>query len=418
MSDVGRTPIAWQVYPLGFTGAPVRPNGPEERQCVHRLGHLNEWLDYVVEMGCNMLILGPIFSADTHGYDTLDFFAIDPRLGDEQDFDALAQGCSERGIQLVLDGVFNHVAASHELVQTALAHGQNSSESELFRIDFAADPPRPAVFEGHESLVSFNHDSAAVADLVVEVMCYWAAKGVAGWRLDAVYAIDPDFWPGVLERVRDQYPDVFIFGEMIHGDYVDYVQRSTIDSVTQYELWKACWSALRDENFFELQWTLQRHNALLETFVPITFVGNHDTSRIASQVGDSKAVLAATLLFTLPGHPVVYYGDELGWHAHKEEKLGGDDAVRPMFPANPAQIEEHNQWMLSLYRELIALRRNFPQVTNGRVYDDEVSNTRLVYHVDDAHGQRVFDVELDVTERPTARVWVDGEQRFSWEAAC
>lgn len=75
--------ICWQVYPLGFTGAPVRPSGDHERVLTHRLRHLLGWLDHQVELGTNALLLGPIFASSTHGYDATDHFAIDPRLGDD-----------------------------------------------------------------------------------------------------------------------------------------------------------------------------------------------------------------------------------------------------------------------------------------------------------------------------------------------
>ena len=112
--------IWWHVYPLGFTGAPVRPEMGPDAGATHRLRRLEPWLDYVIELGCNGLLLGPIFDSETHGYDTLDYYRIDPRLGDEGDFDRLVAACKERGIKLVLDGVFNHVGRGHPLFQRAI----------------------------------------------------------------------------------------------------------------------------------------------------------------------------------------------------------------------------------------------------------------------------------------------------------
>ncbi|HEY6786209.1 MAG TPA: alpha-amylase family glycosyl hydrolase, partial [Trebonia sp.] len=100
--------IWWHVYPLGFTGA-ERAALPPGEPVRHRLRHLARWLDYAVELGCNGLLLGPIFAAETHGYDTVDHFRIDPRLGDDEDFDALVAAARARGVRIALDGVFNHV---------------------------------------------------------------------------------------------------------------------------------------------------------------------------------------------------------------------------------------------------------------------------------------------------------------------
>lgn len=100
---------------------------------------------------------------------------------------------------------------------------------------------------------------------------------------------------GVLDarfaRRAAQIPDVWIMGEVIHGDYPAIVRQSGMDSLTQYELWKAIWSSLESANFYELDWSLKRHNEFLESFAPQTFVGNHDVTRIASRVGDAGASL-------------------------------------------------------------------------------------------------------------------------------
>src|SRR6188508_613052 len=94
--------IWWHVYPLGFTDALHAGPG-------HRLGQLVDWLDYAVELGASGLQLGPVFASGSHGYDTVDHFRVDPRLGDDADLVALVDAAHRRGLRVVLDGVFNHV---------------------------------------------------------------------------------------------------------------------------------------------------------------------------------------------------------------------------------------------------------------------------------------------------------------------
>ncbi|HMS38029.1 MAG TPA: alpha-amylase family glycosyl hydrolase, partial [Arachnia sp.] len=270
--------IWWHVYPLGFCGAPIRG----EHTAAPRLRRLLNWLDYAVELGASGLLLGPIFASEAHGYDTLDFFRIDPRLGTDEDFDELVAGCRERGLHILLDGVFSHVGSGHPELRRALAEGPDGEAAGLFDIDWdAPGGPAPRVFEGHGALARLNHDSPRTVDLVADVMTHWIDRGASGWRLDAAYSVDASFWARTLPRVRERHPDAWVLGEVIHGDYPAFVASSTADSVTQYELWKAIWSSLKDRNFFELDWTLTRHNALLDAFVPNTFVGNHDVTRIA-----------------------------------------------------------------------------------------------------------------------------------------
>ena len=100
------------------------------------------------------------------------------------------------------------------------------------------------------------------------------------------------------------------------------VEAATFDSATQYELWKAIWSSLNDGNFFELDWALQRHNGFLASFAPLTFIGNHDVTRIASRLERPEHVAhALVILLTVGGVPSVYAGDEFGFRGVKEERL-------------------------------------------------------------------------------------------------
>lgn len=382
MSSWAPYAIWWHVYPLGFTGAPAEEL-PAEAEPVHRLGHLINWLDYAIELGCSGILLGPIFASASHGYDTVDYLRIDPRLGDEADFVRLADECRARGLHLLLDGVFNHVGRDFPQFQQALAEGKGSQYDNWFKIywdnpaneDGAADYE---CFEGHRALVTLNHDEPAVADYVSTVMNHWQDRGASGWRLDAAYAVPPAFWRGVLPAVRSAHPDTWIVGEMIHGDYSGYVAESGIDSVTQYELWKATWSSINDGNFYELAWALERHEGFAREFLPMTFVGNHDVTRIASKLENPEFVgHALALLFTLAGSPSIYYGDEQGLRGDKEERIGGDDAIRPAYPSSPDELPDRHSPALRMHEELIALRRRHAWLAECVTTASLVANEQL-----------------------------------------
>ncbi len=397
--------IWWHVYPLGACGAPIRGASGELE---HRLRRLDGWLDYVIELGCSGLLLGPIFASSTHGYDTTDYFRIDPRLGDDDDFEHLMAECNRRGLSMVLDGVFNHVGIHHPMVAEAL----NDPENSLIRLEQDADGVRTEDWEGHGDLANLDHSKPAVADLVTEVMLHWLRRGIAGWRLDVAYAVPSEFWREVTARVRKEFPDAIFIGEVIHGDYPGIAQAGTLDTATQYELWKAIWSSLKDENFFELAWTLKRHDEFSQENIMQTFVGNHDVSRIASLTGDAGAALAVAILMTTPGMPSIYYGDEQGFRAEKGTGEAADDPMRPPLPQSPADLVPNGEWLHRLHQDLIGLRRRNPWVTRGHLQVSENDQTSITYNVEaDSH---VMHTELGLKPQPHVRVLVDGEVQFTW----
>ncbi len=211
--------VWWQVYPLGFVGAETRALDPGAEP-VHRLRDIIGWLDYAVELGASGIAMGPVFPSETHGYDTVDYFTIDPRLGDDSDFDALISAAHDRGIRVLLDGVFNHVGRGFSAFQRVLAEVRGASTASWFHLSWpdglhgcagraddgagglgaearpgeAPGEPGYRDFGGHHQLVALNHGSPAVVEHVTKVMNHWLDRGADGWRLDAAYAVPPRFW--------------------------------------------------------------------------------------------------------------------------------------------------------------------------------------------------------------------------------
>ena len=408
MTTWGDHAILWQVYPLGFTGAEpaALPDGEPAR---HRLSRLEPWLDYAVALGASGLALGPLFTSGSHGYDTVDHYTIDPRLGDQRDFDDLLEAAHARGLRVLLDGVFNHVGRGFPAFRRALDQGPGSPDATWFRLAWpdgarTGAEPEYDTFEGHPGLVALNHDEPAVAQYVTDVMRHWLRAGADGWRLDAAYAVPAGFWAAVLPKVRAQHPDAYFVGEVIHGDYERIVSSSGLDSVTQYELWKAIWSSLNDRNFFELAWALDRHNGFLDTFVPFTFTGNHDVTRLASRLIDDRHLAhALVVLCTVGGTPAVYYGDEQAFRGVKEDRPGGDDDIRPGFPATPADLAPDGWPVYRLHQDLIGLRRRHPWLHRARSQVLDLANEHLVYEVTGEGGRLVVARSVADTE-VTARL--------------
>ena len=383
--------IWWQVYPLGFVGAfPVSSEPPQPDQ--HRLRRLVDWLDHAIALGASGVALGPIFASRTHGYDTTDHYRIDPRLGDDADFDHLVAEARRRGLRVLLDGVFNHVGLDFPRYREAPA---DEAAARWFR----GRPGRFHTFEGHAELITLNHDNPEVVDYTVDVMTHWLDRGADGWRLDAAYAVPERFWASTLPRVRERFPESWFVGELIHGDYAAVVRAATFDSATQYELWKAIWSSLNDGNFFELDWALQRHGEFLAHFAPLTFIGNHDVTRIASRLERPEHVAhALVILLTVGGVPSVYAGDELGFRGVKEERYGGDDAVRPEFASPPLELDAFGAQIWALHQFLVGLRRRHPWLHRATTSPVRLENRHYVYEA--RCGDDALLVALNIDDEP------------------
>lgn len=397
--------VLYQLHSLGAAGVPAVNTDPEAATpSGHGLRVLQGWLDHVRSLGCGGVLLTPIFAASTHGYDTVNPFRIDQRLGDEDDFASFAAACHDRDLLLILDGVFNHVGRAFPAFQDVLARGRRSPWAPWFRLDFerdGADGFAYADFEGHPELVALNHAHPEVLEWAVAVSRHWLDRGADGWRLDAAYLIPETFLASLSQSARDAHAEAFLFGEKIHGDYVRFVEESHLNSVTQYELRKALWSSLNDANLFELAWALRRHREFCTGFSPVTFAGNHDVTRLASLLRD-PALLgpALAVLLTLPGVPCVYYGDELAWEGRVDAGPGGDDAVRPPLPATAVPTGAGQAEALRLHRELIALRRGSPWLTGANLELGEVSNPRIQYTVAATDGPERLLVTVDLTGDP------------------
>jgi len=375
----------WHIYPLGFLGAEKEALN-EEGRSFSRLDKLEPWLKYMQELGCNGLLLAPIFASQTHGYDTIDHYSIDARLGNDADFERLLESAKKLGIKIVLDGVFNHVGRQIAPFEDVRSRKQDSRYANWFHIDWSKTNNEDGFtyrnFEGHHQLVALNHDNPEVADYVVAVMTYWLRKGIDGWRLDAAYAVPFHFWHKTISKIKEEFPQAWFLGEVIHGDYAQIAKQTAFDSITQYELWKAIWSALNDRNFFESAHALTRHNQFTEVFLPNVFIGNHDVTRIASQLKNFKHLdLAIAILGTVPGIPSIYAGDEQAYTGVKEHRTGGDDDIRTEFPENPSGFLDAGWTTHDKYQKMLAFRRQNPWLAHARVNSLLLQNTFFIYEV-------------------------------------
>lgn len=330
--------VFYQIYPLGFCNAPFDNDGVLE----HGITKVADWIPHIKEVGANAIYFSPIFESDTHGYNTRDYKKIDVRLGTNSDFKEVVEKLHEEDIKVVVDGVFNHVGRGFYQFQDVLINRENSPFKDWFNISFEGnsnynDGLWYEGWEGNYDLVKLNLRNGDVVNHLIEAVRYWVEEfDIDGLRLDVAYCLDQDFLKRLRWETDQMKRDFVLIGELLHGDYNQFVSDDKLHSCTNYECYKGLFSSFNSMNMFEInhsllrqfgpdQWSIYKGKHLL------TFVDNHDVSRIATILQNEKHLpLIYGLLFTMPGIPCVYYGSE--WGA-KGDKKDGDPGLRPCFEA-------------------------------------------------------------------------------------
>ena len=327
--------VIYQIYPLGLCGAPEDNDGVT----VPRILRLLDWVEHIQGTGADTVLLNPVFDSDRHGYDTRDYFHLDPRLGTDEDLEKVCRAFHDAGLRVMLDGVFNHVGRGFWAFRDVQEKRWDSPYKDWFRISFDGNTNFNDGFwyegwEGHNELVKLNLWNPAVVQHQLDAVRSWTERfGIDGLRLDVAYCLPPEFLKQLRTFTRGLKPDFVLMGETLHGDYNRWMGDELCHSVTNYECYKGLWSAFNSMNMFEIghslarqfgpeQWTLYKGRHLL------SFLDNHDVTRIASQLTNPAHLpLAYAMMFGMPGVPSLYYGSE--WGITGAKGRGSDAALRP-----------------------------------------------------------------------------------------
>ncbi|MBN1119544.1 MAG: DUF3459 domain-containing protein [Anaerolineae bacterium] len=376
--------IFYHIYPLGFCGAPSQNDF--RSPAVHRLDHILGWLDHLQDLGITAIYLGPVFESTEHGYDTVDYYHVDRRLGDNDALKRLIEAIHARGMHVVLDGVFNHVGRDFWAFYDLRQNGEESAYRDWFHgLRFGeqspcGDPFSYTGWEGHYSLVKLNLGNPEVRQHLLDAVAFWLDEfEIDGLRLDAADQVDPAFWRELSAFCRDR---CWLMGEIIHGDYRDWANPDMLHSVTNYEVYKGLWSSHVDRNYFEIAYSLDRQfgsTGLYQDLMLYNFVDNHDVDRVASQLDDPAHLFPLyALLFTIPGVPSIYYGSE--WGIDGKKSNGSDAPLRPYLPL-PGEIAQSAPLpdLLNAIRKLIDVRRRLPALQHGGYEQLHVASEQFAF---------------------------------------
>ena len=380
--------VFYQIYPLGFCGAPFENDGVLE----HRILKVLDWIPHMEKLGIDAIYFSPVFESDTHGYNTRDYSKIDCRLGTNEDFKQVVQALHAHGIKVVLDGVFNHVGRGFHAFQDVVKNRENSPYLHWFHISLEGnsnynDGLWYEGWEGNYDLVKLNLGNDEVVQRIINSVKGWVDEfDIDGLRLDVAYCLSDEFCRRLRGYCDGLKNDFFILGEVLHGEYGRMLAQKNIHSVTNYQCYKGLYSAFNSYNMFEIihsllrlfgpeDWTVARGAHLL------SFVDNHDVTRVASILENPEHLpLIYAMTFGMPGIPCVYYGSEWGAKAQKSE---GDPALRACF--EQPVFNELSEWI----SKLAEAKKHSKALNYGGFRSVVLTNRQCIFERN-CDGERVF----------------------------
>ncbi len=361
---------------------------------------LTERLDELVDLGINAIYLNPVFSAaSNHRYNAYDYLAVDPLLGGDAALRELLDTAHDRGIRILLDGVFNHVGRGWWPFHHVLESGAASPYRDWFYLDdevlagrerlvaYADGAPRGyRAWWGSPGLPKLRVENPEVRAHLMGVAEHWTRFGIDGWRLDVPQDIeDPTFWPEFRQRVRAVNPEAYIVGEIWEAA-PDWLAGDRFDAVMNYPLGIAILGFVGgeaiDREVIERQSNYRRELRPLDgagfaaalrhlaavyppdiAAVQFNLIGSHDTPRAVTVMGGDPARLRlATLIqLALPGAPSIYYGDELAMAGP------ADPGCRGAYPPAGSELGSAAVATRSLVRAMIRARRGHAALRRGEV---------------------------------------------------
>lgn len=356
---------------------------------------LMEGLDYLEDLGVNLLYLTPIFaSPSNHRYDAVDYFQIDPRLGRLEDFRALTAALERRSMRLLLDGVFNHCSDGHPIFLDAQASRQ-SPYAHWF--DFPGWPDRYVGWAGNHHMPQFTElpDVERYFFGPDGVASYWLGQGAHGWRLDVAPWKSEAFWTVFGAEMRRRHPQAYLVAEQWENA-TSYLLGDTFHAAMNYRFaWAVLGFCAHDQlapsALHERLEVLRRDTPAPYFRVALNLLDSHDTARLATRcAGDWRRVRqAAALQLAYPGVPCIYYGDEVGL-----EGAFGEDGRRS-FPWG-----EGNRDLQAFYRTVIHTRRESEVLQRGDLVTAVADDDHGVYAFWRRLGKRAILAIFSQSDRP------------------
>ena len=344
-----------------------------------KLSGIVDNLDYISDLGANCIYINPIFKANSyHKYDTVNYFDIDPCFGTLDEFKALVKVCHERGIKVILDGVFNHCGPDFFAFKDVLEKGENSRYVDWFyklRFPIERYPyPNYEAFAYVSDMPKLNTGNPEVCKYCCDVGRFWIREcGIDGWRMDVANEIDHEFFRQFKRAIREEKKDSFLIGE-IWEDSTAWLLGDQFDSTMNYTFTNICRDFFAEEKITpsefdeRIQHMLHRYPRQV-TLAQMNFLDTHDIGRFLSFCNgdESRLKMAFAFMMCAPGIPSVFYGDEKGITGLEECEY------RKPMPWNETNSLE------DFYKYWISLRKSSKALTRGSYRTEHVDDKKRIY---------------------------------------
>ena len=326
-----RDVVLYEIFPRSFYDS----NGDG----IGDLKGITAKLDYVQSLGVGAIWLTPIFASPSyHGYDTTDYYKINPDFGTEADLVELVREAHKRKMRVLLDYVAAHTSNQHPFFQDA--YGNPSSKYSAWYQWVNAEHTLYLSFSSINEMPSLNHENPETERYLIDVASYWLKTGIDGYRCDYVLVVPHSFWKKLRAELKALNPDFLLLAEAwADADVIKTYYDDEFDATFDFPVYGAI-EGHQDRVGDSLligaaQPALLNSLGLAQVAYPpgaqrAVFLNNHDTDRVMSEVkGDlRRAKLGATLLLTAPGTPMIYYGEEIGMSGVKAPAPDDDKARR------------------------------------------------------------------------------------------
>lgn len=411
----------YHVFPLGAlrnVADGVISNASTNHVPYRNIRVLASLIPHLQSLRADSILLGPVFKSETHGYDVTDMYQLDPRLGNNEDLKQMVRDFHDAGFHVFFDAVWNHSSRHHFAYRDLREKGQNSPYAGWYRNprfntpNLCGDSFTVDCWAGFQELPAFNLRNPEVERELIHCAEYWMDEfGIDGIRIDAAEDMDLDFLRHLATACHQKRGDFWMMGEVVFGDPRRWLEVG-LNSVTNYQTYKSCWSSLNDGNMFELAYNLNQFfddksgtckGARLQLFNE-----NHDTNRIYSQLKNKQDNFVQHLLFyTMPGVPTIYYGEEFGLEAIK----GGCDDwnLRPSMHIEQGHIRFDNypksasrqstnstdkENLLSEIRHLAGIRLDCDALRDGGYQQEFVHSQQLAFWRTHQNGDALVLINL------------------------